>query len=276
MIIKRIYWNLNDNCKENFTRKCVKLLIILKSHYSVYEAFNSFGTENRDYYFYLWTVSVDLNCDSLLFHYSVSQRYLGQKKITQSHSKRHIATRIYLPEKKTCPLIDVVRAWFPRGPTSVFADSLSVSGDDVCGFVCIVASPFRKQRVRAQVYHGDEDWVAHITQWERKTLVGVYHRNKGERTADSGTYYVAKSNYEAAISRVEFYGLFRSLSLSLHVSSFFLCPLPPFLRSTGRSPPIFTGWLISIVPVCSTCVYCSHARASVCMRAWFVTRRPKC
>ena len=93
-------------------------------------------------------------------------------------------------------------------------------GDDVCGFVCIMSSLLRKQRVRAQVYHGDEDGVAHIMQRERKTRTGVYHRNKG--TADSGTYYAAKSNYEAAISCVEFYGL--SLSLSLSPSS-----LPPSL-----------------------------------------------
>lgn len=126
----------------------------------------------------------------------------------------------------------------PRGPRRVCRYSLSVSGDDVCGFVCIVSSPSPPEalRVRAQVYHGDEDGVAHIMLRERKTRAGVYHRNKG--TADSGTYYAAKSNYEAAISRVEFYGLFRSLSLYVSPSSFAPCPLSPFHWALA---PIFAG-----------------------------------
>lgn len=154
----------------------------------------------------------------------------------------------------------------PRGPRRVCRYSLSVSGDDVCGFVCIVSSPSPPEalRVRAQVYHGDEDGVAHIMLRERKTRAGVYHRNKG--TADSGTYYAAKSNYEAAISRVEFYGLFRSLSLSLHISVF-LCPLPPFSVPLGARPHL--RWLTNIhrARLRSTCVHRSHARASAYTRA---------
>jgi len=63
----------------------------------------------------------------------------------------------------------------------------------------------------------------------------VYHRNKG--TADSGTYYAAKSNYEAAISRVELYDLSFSLCFPLSLRylrlPWFLVSFLPFAQYLG-------------------------------------------
>jgi len=92
-----------------------------------------------------------------------------------------------------------------------------------------VPPPRRKRdsRVRARACAG----AGGVTETERRERARrereVYHRNKG--TADSGTYYAAKSNYEAAISRVEFHDL--SFSLSLSFSHPRYLRLPRFLVS---------------------------------------------
>lgn len=74
---------------------------------------------------------------------------------------------IYRKGKKLVPPNRCTRS-IPRDILGMFVDTLSVSGHDVCGFVCIVSSLDPSGNVfHAQVYHGDEDGVVHITQRER-------------------------------------------------------------------------------------------------------------
>lgn len=91
---------------------------------------------------------------------------------------------------------------------------------------CVLSRPFRKYVPCTGLSWRRRRSGTHNTATEEDAGGRVYHRNKG--TADSGTYYAAKSNYEAAISRMEFSLRSPSLPFSLFPTYLPLCPLAPF------------------------------------------------
>lgn len=109
----------------------------------------------------------------------------------------------------------------------MFADTLSVSGDDVCGFVCIVSSPLRKRRVRAQVYHGDEDGVAHITWRERRGRECIIVIREQLTVAHTTQLKAIMKLPSLAWSSTASLVLSFSLFLYVSPSSFAPCPLSP-------------------------------------------------
>lgn len=117
-----------------------------------------------------------------------------------------------------------------RGPpgSSLFVDTLSVSGHDVCGFVCIVSSPDPSGSMfHAQVYHGDEDGVAHITQRQRKTRAGECIIVIREQLTVAHTTQLKAIMKLPSLAWSSLYGLFLSLS-SLRIFLSALWPLSPF------------------------------------------------